>query len=252
MIYKHLSSYNITAAAIIIGSEILTGNIQDQNIFILSNMLFNRGISLNKIEIIKDNVLQIANSIKHLSSKFNYIFTSGGIGPTHDDKTYYSISKAFNLKLQYKKHILQQIAKFHNINYKNIITNNIQKKMFTFPNTCKIITHKSLLLPLIIVKNVYILPGVPALFIKFTNIIKYHFYGLQQQKIVIYTHKSESQFAKKLTQIQKKYNYINIGSYPQYNNKNYKVLITLECNANINIKKIIYKIKYIVNGFTNI
>ena len=92
----------INASILIIGNEILSGRTQDKNIIFISNWLnSNCGISVNEVRIIPDIEKTIVENILHLSKKFNYVFTTGGIGPTHDDITAQSISRAFKVKYEY-------------------------------------------------------------------------------------------------------------------------------------------------------
>ena len=94
----------INAAILIIGNEILSGRTQDKNIAFLTNWLnLNCGISVNEVRIIPDEEKIIVKNILTLSKKFNYVFTTGGIGPTHDDITAESISKAFNIEYNFHK-----------------------------------------------------------------------------------------------------------------------------------------------------
>ena len=94
----------INAAILIIGNEILAGRTQDKNIAFICNWLnLKCGISVNEVRIIPDKESTIVDNIRHLSKNFNYVFTTGGIGPTHDDITAQSISKAFKVKYEYHK-----------------------------------------------------------------------------------------------------------------------------------------------------
>ncbi len=241
-----------TAAAAIIGNEILTGKIKDDNTFVLSTLLFYQGINLCKVEIIPDNVSEISNVVYRLSKTFDYVFTSGGIGPTHDDKTYKSIAKAFKLKLKYDNSIIKKIAIFYKKNITDITLNKVQQKMLIFPYPCKIFFSKSLFLPLITVKNVYILPGEPKLFQDILYDIKHNFNGPKKRRELIYTQKSENEIAILLEQFQLKYPDISIGSYPKIQSDKYKVMISLE---SLNVKQILeatINIKTAINGFTNL
>ena len=94
----------INAAILIIGNEILSGRTQDKNVTFISNWLNSKcGISVNEVRIIPDKEKIIVKHILNLSKRFNYVFTTGGIGPTHDDITAESISKAFKVKYEYQK-----------------------------------------------------------------------------------------------------------------------------------------------------
>lgn len=98
---SHLQSRRISAACLIIGDEVLNGKIHDTNSHHLAKLCFQYGITLNKILVVPDIESDIVSSVLSLSSSHDYVFTSGGIGPTHDDITYSAISKAFNYPLQH-------------------------------------------------------------------------------------------------------------------------------------------------------
>ena len=104
----------INAAILIIGNEILSGRTQDKNVAFISNWLNSKcGISVKEVRIIPDEEKIIVKNILDLSKKFNYVFTTGGIGPTHDDITAKSISKAFKLKYEYHKEAYAILEKYY-------------------------------------------------------------------------------------------------------------------------------------------
>ena len=104
----------VNAAILIIGNEILSGRTQDKNIAFISNWLnSNCGIIVNEVRIIPDVEKTIVINVRHLSKKFNYVFTTGGIGPTHDDITAQSIAKAFNLKYNFHKEAYKILENYY-------------------------------------------------------------------------------------------------------------------------------------------
>ena len=104
----------VNAAILIIGNEILSGRTQDKNISFISQWLNAKcGISVNEVRIIPDDEKKIIENILILSKKFNYVFTTGGIGPTHDDITAQSISKAFKVKYEYHKEAYAILEKYY-------------------------------------------------------------------------------------------------------------------------------------------
>ena len=104
----------VNAAILIIGNEILSGRTQDKNTAFISNWLNSKcGISVNEVRIIPDNEKIIVQNILQLSKKFKYVFTTGGIGPTHDDITAQSISKAFKVKYEYHKEAYLILEKYY-------------------------------------------------------------------------------------------------------------------------------------------
>jgi len=203
----------VNAAIIIIGNEILSGRTQDRNIAFISNWLnLKCGISVEEVRIIPDVEKTIIKNILSLSKKFNYVFTTGGIGPTHDDITAKSISKAFKFKYEFHKEAFGILEKY----YGKKKFNDGRKKMAKMPRGSKLIYNPSSAAPGFITKNVLSLPGVPSILNSMIENCKVHLVkGLKIHSKTLNLYTVESNIAKKLGQIQKKYKkYVEIGSYP--------------------------------------
>ncbi len=203
----------VNAAILIIGNEILSGRTQDKNTAFLTNWLNSKcGIIVNEVRIIPDVEKIIIHNIKNLSKKFNYVFTTGGIGPTHDDITAQSISKAFKLKYGFNKEAYKILENYYGI--KNF--NDGRKKMAKMPSSAKLIYNPSSAAPGFIVKNVLSLPGVPSILNSMIeNCKKFLVKGKSIYSKTLNLHTVESNISKELGQIQKKYNTkVEIGSYP--------------------------------------
>ncbi len=236
------------ASALIIGDEILTGKVQDENSVVLARMLFERGVRLSRIETISDDIETIATSVKYLSNHFDYVFTSGGIGPTHDDKTYEAIAKAFHLKMGYHEKVLEKFAEYHQLFLSGKPLNEARQKMAFLPMPCEIIQTEGLWLPLVVVKNVYILPGIPSLFEKLVNGIKHRFDGPAIERILIYTLNSEGDIAADLERIQNAFPKVAIGSYPKTSDA-YKVMISLEGTDHQAVQEAAHQVEVAICGF---
>ena len=203
----------INAAILIIGNEILSGRTQDKNIQFISNWLNSKcGISVKEVRIIPDIEKIIIENIKFLSRKFNYVFTTGGIGPTHDDITAQSISKAFKAKYEYHKEAYSILEKY----YGKKKFNDGRKKMAKMPRGAKLIYNPSSAAPGFMTKNVLSLPGVPSILNSMIENCKINLTKgakINSKTINLYT--VESNISKKLGLIQKKYKkFVEIGSYP--------------------------------------
>ena len=150
----------VNASIIIIGNEILSGRTQDKNIAFISNWLNdNCGITVSEVRIIPDVEKIIIKNIRTLSKYFNYVFTTGGIGPTHDDITAQSIAKAFKVKYEYHEEAYAILEKY----YGKKKFNDGRKKMAKMPRGSKLIYNPSSAAPGFITKNVLSLPGVPSI-----------------------------------------------------------------------------------------
>ena len=203
----------VNAAILIIGNEILSGRTQDKNIAFISNWLnTNCGITVNEVRVIPDVEKIIVENIRLLSKKFNYVFTTGGIGPTHDDITSASISKAFKLKYCFHP----EAYKILNDYYGKRKFNDGRKKMAKMPKGAKLIYNPSSAAPGFMTKNVLSFPGVPSILNSMIeNCKKYLIRGLMVHSNTLNLFTVESNIAKQLGVIQKKYQkYVDIGSYP--------------------------------------
>ncbi len=149
----------ISAAIVIIGNEILSGRTQDINVSFLSKWLNDHGISVEEVRIIEDKEVSIVKTIKEVKDNFKYVFTTGGIGPTHDDITSKSVAKAFNLSCGYHKEAYNILEKY----YEPGEFNEGRKKMAKIPDQAVLIYNPSSGAPGFIVENVFCLPGVPSI-----------------------------------------------------------------------------------------
>ena len=201
----------VNAAIIIIGNEILSGRTQDVNVSTISKWLNDLGVKVEEVRIIPDIENSIIKTVKELKKKFNYVFTTGGIGPTHDDITSKSIAKAFNLSYGYHKEAYDILEKY----YSKSKFNDGRKKMAKIPKKASLILNPSSGAPGFIVDNVYSLPGVPS-------ILKSMLAGLNNKikggkKILnktISVETVESEIAKPLEKVQDHFEHVEIGSYP--------------------------------------
>ena len=203
----------VNAAILIIGNEILSGRTQDKNIAFISNWLNQKcGISIKEVRIIPDEARTIIENTRLLSKKFNYVFTTGGIGPTHDDITAQSISKAFKLKYEYHKEAYDILEKY----YGKDKFNDGRKKMAKMPRGSKLIYNPSSAAPGFVTKNIFSLPGVPSILNSMIeNCKRYLIKGSKVYSKTINLETVESNISKKLGIIQKKFQKnVDIGSYP--------------------------------------
>ena len=203
----------VNAAILIIGNEILSGRTQDKNVAFISTWLNAKcGISVKEVRIIPDIEKKIIENVLKLSKKFNYLFTTGGIGPTHDDITAHSISKAFKVKYEYHDEAYKILEKY----YGKKKFNKGRKKMAKMPRGAKLIYNPSSGAPGFIIKNVLSLPGVPSILNSMIeNCKRYLIKGLKIHSETINLYTVESNIAKRLGQIQHKYKKkVDIGSYP--------------------------------------
>ena len=231
----------VNAAIIIIGNEILSGRTQDVNVMAISFWLNELGVKLEEVRVIPDIESSIIKTINEVRKKFNYVFTTGGIGPTHDDITSQSISKAFNLKYGYHKEAYSVLKKY----YGKKKFNSGRKKMAKMPIKASLILNPSSGAPGFIVDNVYSLPGVPSILKSMLGGLSNKIKGgkkILSKTIIVRT--VESEIAKSLANVQRKFKIVDIGSYPFFRLGKIGVSIVIRSNDK---KKIDECYKEIVN-----
>ena len=206
---------NLTAGIIIIGDEILSGRTHDTNSNFIAKELIKAGIKLEQIRTIQDNQKTIIDTVKAFHKSYTYVFTTGGIGPTHDDITSESIAIAFNKEFCFHKEAFKILEDY----YPKGEFNERRKKMAKMPASSELILNPLTVCPGFRIENVFVLPGVPEIMKKmFINVIKNIEKGESKKIITINTNLYESLIAEKLSMIQEKNQKCSIGSYPYFDN----------------------------------
>ncbi len=201
----------ITAGIIIIGNEVLSGRTKDINTSTLAKWLNSLGIEVKEVRVIPDIETTIIETVNNLRKKFTYIFTTGGIGPTHDDITAESISKAFNLDYGFHKDAYSILENY----YKPGEFNDGRQKMAKMPTTAKLILNPTSGAPGFYVDNVFCLPGVPSILQSMIGGLNNILVGGDPiLNLTISLRTVESEIAKSITEIQFKNKDVEIGSYP--------------------------------------
>ena len=204
-------SKKTNAAILIIGNEILSGRTQDTNTSTLSLWLNSIGVKVEEVRVIPDVEEIIVDSVNSLRKVYDYIFTTGGIGPTHDDITAQSIAKAFNLKYEIHKEGYKILEKY----YKPGEFNEGRQKMIWMPKDAKLILNPTSGAPGFNVENVFCLPGVPSILKSMLGGLKNNIIGgdpILSHTISLIT--VESEIANSLTKVQDNNKDVEIGSYP--------------------------------------
>ncbi len=212
-----------TAALLVIGNEILSGKVVDTNSPFLASELRKLGVDLERILTIPDEIDLIAREVRAMSETYDFVFTSGGIGPTHDDLTMDAIAKAFGRSLEPSLSMLERMER-----HQGEAPNESQRKMAMIPAGAQVIDAGDLWFPVVIVENVHIFPGIPKLLQKKFHSIKDRFRGVPFQLSRIYVTKSESDIADQLNELLLEFPDLMLGSYPKIEERDYRVLLTLE------------------------
>ena len=201
----------VNAAIIIIGNEILSGRTQDTNTGTIALWLNSIGVKVQEVRVIPDIEELIINTVNQLRKLNDYIFTTGGIGPTHDDITAESISKAFNLDYEIHKEAFKILEAY----YKEGEFNEGRQKMVWMPKDAKLILNPTSGAPGFSIENVFCLPGVPSILKSMLGGLKNKIIGgepILSSTISLRT--VESEIAESLTNVQNNNKDVEIGSYP--------------------------------------
>lgn len=221
-----------TAAVIIIGDEILSGQVNDKNAYFLATMLQNLGVELGLIVTIPDNIETIAKWVSSLSREYDFVITSGGIGPTPDDMTRDGIAKGLGLKLELNKEAEAEL----NMYYKGKM-NEKRLLMAYLPEKTVIIRNPETGAPGFKVKNVYVFPGVPILLEKLFETVKEDFRSEPIYKKSFTTNVGESFFAHLMDELPLKFKDVSVGSYPKIEKKPYCAELVLKSRNKDRLEK---------------
>ena len=201
----------VNAAILIIGNEILSGRTQDTNTSTLATWLNSIGVIVSEVRVIPDIEKTIIDALNILRKDNNYVFTTGGIGPTHDDITAQSVSKAFGLKYE----IHEEAFKILEAYYKPGEFNDGRQKMVKMPENAELILNPTSGAPGFSVENVYCLPGVPSILKSMLGSLKNKIVGGEPVLSHTISLKTiESEIANSLTKVQDQNSDVEIGSYP--------------------------------------
>ena len=199
------------AALLIIGNEILSGRTKDTNTSTLAIWLNSIGVKVGEVRVIPDVEKTIVDVLNSLRSNYDYVFTTGGIGPTHDDITAQSVSKAFGLKYEIQKEAYKILEAYYNPGE----FNEGRQKMVWMPENANLILNPTSGAPGFYIENVFCLPGVPSILKSMlgglTNLIVG---GEPILTLTISLRTVESEIASALTKVQNKNKDVEIGSYP--------------------------------------
>ena len=242
----------VNAGIIIIGNEILSGRTQDINTSSIALWLNSLGVKVEEVRIIPDIEDSIVTTINKVRNKYNYVFTTGGIGPTHDDITAKSISKAFGLKYEIHTEAFKILENY----YKPGEFNKGRQTMAWMPSKAKLILNPTSGAPGFFVENVFCLPGVPTILKSMLGGLKNEIAGGKPiLSFTISLNTVESEIAEPLKNVQNNNKEVDIGSYPFFKAGKLGVSIVMRStdkskidNCNSQILEFVNKKKIEVNS----
>ena len=214
---------DLHAAIIVIGNEILSGKVVDTNAPFLTRELRAIGVTLKRILTIPDEVDEIAEAVKEFRPRYDVVFTSGGVGPTHDDVTMEGIAKGLGRRLVRHPAIESRLREF----YKEHV-NDARLKMSEVPEGAELLVDGRLGFPTVKCENFYILPGIPELFEQKFEALRERFTATPYTLRVVYTREGEGSIAEHLNATLAAFPDLLLGSYPKLSHPEYTVKLTLE------------------------
>lgn len=212
-----------TAGILVIGNEILSGKVVDTNSPYLCQELYTLGVEVRRVTVLPDLIDVIANEVAAFSRTFDHVFTTGGVGPTHDDVTIAAVARGLQRQVVIHPD-LEALLEQHWRDRPSAA----RQKMASVPEGVQLLLEPSLPIPVLQVENVYIFPGIPQLFRRKFDSIKERFRDLPYHSRQIYVTVPESSFAHLLDKVVEEFPEVLLGSYPEIHNPAYRVKLTLE------------------------
>lgn len=212
-----------TAGIVIIGDEILSGKFVEENAAFLIGELRALGVDLRRIVTIPDDLEDIATTVRELAGRVDHVFTSGGVGPTHDDITMAAIARAFGTTVVREPDLERRVRE-----YWGAKLDEPNLRLADIPAGAELVFGKDAVWPVVAYRNVYILPGVPALFRRKFVDIRDRFRTTQVTVARVYLDADEGAIARDLDAAVAAFPTVKIGSYPRFSEREFRVLVTLE------------------------
>lgn len=221
-----MSQSRVTAAMIAIGDELLSGRTKDKNISHLADMLTTAGIDLMEVRIIGDDETAIIAAINDLRPRYTYVFTSGGIGPTHDDITAEAVSKAFDLPCEHDEKAMEIMGAVYQS--RSLEFTDARMRMARMPRGSKHIRNPVSTAPGFTIENVHVMAGVPSIFqAMLDTLLPTLQTGVAIQSVAIDCPYGEGTIGEALGAIQQSHSSTVIGSYPRFDGETYSTQIVV-------------------------
>lgn len=227
-----------TAAMLLIGNELLSGKVQDANLIVLARDLRLLGVRLNRVVMVLDDVETISREVRALASTHDWLFTSGGVGPTHDDVTLEAVARAFEVKIERRDELASLLRSF----YGDKCTEG-HLRMADVPEGtefCSEMDHdpdlveaggRKLPWPAILMRNVFVLPGIPQIFQMKLSAVRARLKRLNARAFVshaVFTDMDEGHLKPLLDAVVAKFPDIEVGSYPAWIGAPYRTKLTFD------------------------
>ncbi len=211
-----------TAAIILVGNEILSGKVVDANAAHLCRELRELGVDVRRISVIPDEVDVIADEVRAFSRRFDIVFTSGGVGPTHDDVTIEGVARAMGVAVVRHPTLVALLERYY-----GGAPTEAALRMAEVPEGAELV-GQSLRFPTVLMRNVYVLPGVPEIFRQKFEALRERFRDEPIHLKCVFVRIGEGTLAEHLNRVLEEFPALMLGSYPEFSNPEYRVKVTLE------------------------
>ena len=212
-----------TAAIVVIGNEILSGKTRDENSVFLARELRSLGVDVRRISVIPDDLHTISAEVRDSSKAHDYVFTTGGVGPTHDDLTMHGIAGAFGRNVRRNPELEAALRGYYS---PELVEPNLL--MADVPEDSQLVSRPGMWFPVVVVKNVYIFPGVPEILQRKFTKIRELFREAPYHLLEVFLRADEGQIARILHYVLEKFPDLQLGSYPYFTKPEYSIKLTLE------------------------
>jgi molybdenum cofactor synthesis domain-containing protein len=213
-----------TAAALIIGNELLSGKITDANMVVLARELRELGILFKRAVLVLDDIDVIANEVRELSRSHDVVFTSGGVGPTHDDLTIEGVARAFGAGVVVAEEIAGMIRRYYADR-----TTDAHLLMARIPEGARLVSTPSIPWPTVVMRNVWVLPGVPEVFqMKLPHIRGELGGGTPFFSLAVFVLLDEGDLKPLLDRTVARHREVEVGSYPKWHDAEYRTKLTFD------------------------
>ena len=221
-----------TAGIVIIGNEVLSGKTQDINSHFFCTELRQLGVEVQKISTISDEIDLIGQEVAAFSKRFDWVFTSGGVGPTHDDVTIEGIARGFGLNVVRHPEIERRMRQRLGAE-----VNEARLRMANVPEGAELLATEALFAPVVKIHNVFIFPGIPKILQERFHAIKERFRDTPYFLKVVYVKQGEGVIASIMNDLLLNYPQLLLGSYPVLDIPEYKVKVTLESKDSVYLER---------------
>jgi molybdenum cofactor synthesis domain-containing protein len=213
-----------TAAVLLIGNELLSGKIHESNLLELARTLRSIGVSLRRVVMLPDEIDVIAAEVRELSQSHDVVFTSGGVGPTHDDVTLEAVAKAFSVVARVHPEIESTLRQA----YGERVTDG-HLRMALVPEGAELVQSEQVRWPTVVMHNVWVLPGVPEAFRMKLAVVRERLRGARRFVTrEVFTKMDEAELKPLLDKVVEAHPQVDVGSYPKWFDPSYKTKVTFD------------------------